>query len=233
MGTLACGWRRWRGGDRPRRWMRLLYQWADVERGHRGFEANRAVGNRRSVPGALAIVSSVIADPRSTNAQVYVARYSDPVPEASDGNIYRCHGPARASVEVDEETEQKFTLLGIQGATMAKLPFNSAGGRKSTSEVTRWSPDLTEASVAENRLPMKGSIRPRHTPDSRSSRRQAAPRRIGVRNDPGRTLSRGSYRADSSGDAVYAWACLHTFPWTVMMPGRKGSGTVSMIDCSG
>ena len=68
--------------------------------------------------------------------------YSEPV-NTSDENVYRVTATASVEVEFD------LPLLGAK-AYEAKLPFNLQVD-VSSSEITRWSPDLTEASVAEKR----------------------------------------------------------------------------------
>ncbi len=132
MGTLACG-----GGDGEAEKAKALdaaRQWADAS------ADTAADGIVQLVIGEVtgaSLVSSVIADQIDERV---TWSYSDPV-RASDGNIYRVTATASVEVEFD------LPLLGAK-AYEAKLPFNLqvdvSGG-----EVTRWSPDLTEASVAE------------------------------------------------------------------------------------
>ena len=134
MGTLACGGRDIEA-DKAKA-LDAAHQWADAS------ADTAAEGIVQLVIGEVSgasLVSSVIADQIDERV---TWSYAEPV-NTSDENVYRV--TATASVEVEFDVP----LLGPK-AYEAKLPFNLQLD-VSNSEVTRWSPDLTEASVAEKR----------------------------------------------------------------------------------
>ena len=88
------------------------------------------------VPIASSLASSVIADQIDDRLEW---SYSEPVNES--GKIYRVTATASA------EPEFSVPLLGSRTYEV-KLPFDLQVD-VSSGEVTRWLPDLTEASVAE------------------------------------------------------------------------------------